>query len=682
MRSSAGSTSSDAALKKAIDLHQRGHLQKADKVYVRILGKKPAHIDALHMRGVLKLEQGNHELAEHLLKKALRVDNSDPWIRYHLAQVLAATDRHEAAVRQFEKAIEAGAAEADVYYTYANSLFELNHFPEAIKNYLAALQLQPGDSDCRLNLSNAYEATGELEEAVKYLEPLALAQHAGVHLKLQFAELLLKARRALQAHSVLLQIDSNVSADDVDNILSTARVMQNQVRHDSSAYLLDLIRPHTDSFSQQQLDLAVGLMNDLGCYTDALTIVNKSVDPSERSAWSWFQQGICCQVVGEFDAAAEYHKKALSIDLTLGAAAYSLATNGNTNIDDKMLDVWAKNKHDPAVKADRQAQFSFATARVLDDRKDHERAFECYLKGNKLIAKELPFDADRWDTYIDSLIETFSAEFFSQWRDNNSGLISGAMAGDQLSFIVGMPRSGSTMLEQTLKQRAGITGLGEHHAMRRIISDIPEITEFKRAAPQCALDLEESHIEELRIYYLSSINRQHPLRLQGETVDCLTGRFVDKMLGNFVRLGVIALMFPQARVLHSARSPMATGVSCFTNIFSSGLRFTYDLYSMGRAWQSYDRLMRHWHQVLPIPIMDVHYEKMVSDTDNYFQSVLQFMDIGNNDSQLIQPENDQSIIATASFWQARQSISTKSLTSWERFEKYLDPLREGLQYKR
>ena len=681
MRSSAGSAT-NIALNKAIDLHQNGQLQKADKIYSRILKKKPAHIDALHMRGVLKLEQGNHELAAHFLKKALNITDNDPWIHYHFAQVLAADNDHQAATIEFKKAIKAGATEADVYYTFANSLFELNLFSEAIENYLLALKHNPHDNDCRLNLANAYEATGELTRALQYLEPLSLSEHASVDLKLQLAEILVNAKRALQAHSVLLQLKNKVTANDVDHLLSTARHMQKNIRHDSTVYLLGLVSPYIDTFSQHQLDLTVGLLNDLGRYNESRELLDNHLSPSDRTAWSWFQQGICSQVAGDFEQAADCHHKALSIDDSLGAAAYSLATNGNTAIDDAVLEGWAKKKNDPNIADDRQAQFAFAVARLLDNRKDYDRAFEYYLKGNKLVANELPFDAERWELYTDSLIETFSADFFNQWRDCfESASENNETSGQQFSFIVGMPRSGSTMLEQTLKQRAGLTGLGEHHIMRRIVADIPELTEFKRTFPGCAADLLESHVKEFRHLYIASIGKKQPLFMPPiNTPDCPTGQFVDKMLGNFVRLGVIALMFPKARILHSARDPMATGVSCFTNAFNSGLRFTYDLYSMGRAWQSYSRLMQHWHQVLPIPIMDVQYEKLVSDTDNYFQSVLQFMQLTEVDAQGHSPAVDDDTIATASFWQARQSISTKSLSSWERFDNYLDPLREGLQY--
>ena len=122
---------------------------------------------------------------------------------------------------------------------------------------------------------------------------------------------------------------------------------------------------------------------------------------------------------------------------------------------------------------------------------------------------------------------------------------------------------------------------------------------------------------------------------------------------------------------------MATGVSCFINVFSNGLKFTYDLYGMGRAWQAYQRLMHHWHEVLPMEIMDVHYEQLVSEPDAYQQKIFQFLDVTNSTSansanEERDPPVTNDIINTASYWQARQPISTGSIQSWERFDAYLD----------
>ncbi len=672
------STSGKAAsIDKAISLHQSGQLEKADKAYARLLKNTPKHTDALHMRGVLKLQQGLHQQAEHLLKSAVAVDQADPWIRFHLAEVLAVTNRHELAAKQFLLAIEKGANEADVHFMYANSLFELGEFQSAIDHYQASLEFVPDDPDCRLNLANALEANDQVLQAIEILEPLATPRDAPVALKLQLAELLINEGSALKAHASLLTIYS-VTVVEVDHALATAKHMLQRVRHESAEYLLNLVLPHFSELNSSQCDISIGLLNDLGRHAEALEKLEQLATRFERSAWSWFQQGIGLQVSGKFDQAADCHRHALSIDKNLGFAAYSLASNDNVVIDEQSLKQWTDLVDNTSAETEndeeRQAQFAFAIARTLDKNHDVERAFERYLQANALAAKSDRFDADKWDLYIDRLIETFNFEYFKQFDEENTILSStDQLTTHKLTFIIGMPRSGSTLLERILVTQTPMAGLGEHHAMRQIVADIPEVTGSNRAMPECALELGAADIQTFREYYISTL----------PNVDA-SGYFVDKMLGNFLRLGVLAPIFPKAYILHSCRDPMATSVSCFINTFRSGLKFTYDLYGMGRAWQAYKRLMQHWHAVLPIKIMDVNYETLVSEPDAYQRKIFQFLEI--SDSALAHeaqgPSSSNETINTASYWQARQPINTSSIEAWTRFDAYLDPLREGLAYTR
>jgi len=153
------------------------------------------------------------------------------------------------------------------------------------------------------------------------------------------------------------------------------------------------------------------------------------------------------------------------------------------------------------------------------------------------------------------------------------------------------------------------------------------------------------------------------------------GLVVDKMLGNFLRLGILAAMFPEAKILHCSRDAEATCVSCYTNLFARGLKFTYDLYGLGRSWHSYRRLMDHWNEVLPLGIYDVVYERLVTQPDEVFSEISEFLqqETGSADNN-----SDAGVINTASFYQARQPISKKSMEGWKRFEPYLDPLKQGL----
>ena len=278
----------------------------------------------------------------------------------------------------------------------------------------------------------------------------------------------------------------------------------------------------------------------------------------------------------------------------------------------------------------------------------------------------------------------FSTDYFNKTRTFGSD--KEKKSGDDgagLIFIVGMPRSGSTLLEYQLSRQFGVRALGEHPTIRRLFMDLPYITNENRPVPHCAQYITAEHSEYMRCQYLESVTR-HSLRVQsageainskGETGDGNNGLVVDKMLGNFLRLGMLAAMFPEAKILHSSRDAEATCVSCYTNLFARGLKFTYDLYGLGRAWKSYQRLMDHWREVLPLSVYDVAYERLVTQPTDLFKELSEFIDC---DATSQQGSSDTGAINTASFYQARQPISSKSLQSWKRFESYLDPLKQGL----
>ena len=252
--------------------------------------------------------------------------------------------------------------------------------------------------------------------------------------------------------------------------------------------------------------------------------------------------------------------------------------------------------------------------------------------------------------------------------------------GDNLVFIVGMPRSGSTLLEYKLTQNMGACGLGEHPTIRRLFMDLPTLTGQQLAAFECAEFIGQAECNYLRREYSQSLSSLRHARHQdsNSTMEIESHTFyVDKMLGNFLRLGIIAAMYPAAKILHCARGSHACCVSCYTNLFARGLRFTYDLYGLGRAWKSYERLMQHWQQVLPLQMYDVCYEEVVTDPDLVFSNIAGFLG-RNYSTDAKSAQEKRSDINTASFFQARQAISTSSLDTWKRFGAKLSPLYRGL----
>ena len=670
-------------LNQAISLQQQCNFKAADQLYQLVLSLNPNQIDALHMLGVSKFQQGQPKPAERFLKRALKKSPKDPWIAYHYAELLSSVGKFSNARRLYEQAIRHGANDSDALYGYANALFELREFSKAKSIYTKALKLNPDDNDCRQNMANTLEELGEHHAAVDCLQPLIQKNSKSVLTRLQLIELYLNTYQYEQARK-LTQTIKHIAQSEFDAVISTAKRLCRAAQVESSRHLVDQLLNADSAPNVKETDQLAGLMIDLKLYHQALSLVTNSTKSSNtRTSWSWFQEGLCAQIQGSFEEAASCHMKALACDPSMGVSAYSLATNGAIQITDDQLEIWNNLRQSPSINPKQKSYLTFAIAQTLDKRGQHDNAFQCYAEANKISFDSNPFDSSAWDAYIQDLMNTFSADFFVNWDEEiaNSNFTNDATE-NNLVYIVGMPRSGSTLLEQLLIKQGAI-GLGEHYGMRQIISEVPEITGFKHKAPTCAADLTSKNVHELRQRYVQSFKfseneRASDLAQSGAI-------HVDKMLGNFVRLGVLAMMFPKATIFNCCRDPRALAVSCFTNAFTDGMRFTYNLNTLGRYYTAYQTLMNHWRRILPVNIIDIHYEALVTNPDGYLDKQIEAAGLSFKLSQnlnvSVSDSSNSAPIHTASFWQARQPVSTQPIEHWKRFENHLDELYLGLNYQ-
>ncbi len=650
-------------LQDAVTAQQQGRLKKADTLYRKLLSRHPRHAEAMHMRGVLKLQQGSYDFAKQLLADAQKLDTNNPWIRYHRGDLYRSIGELISAEQHFKQALELGATEGDVYFMLANTQFEQDRCSDALENYLKAVDRTPDDPEYQINLANCYERLEVPDKAVQHLEHAAsVSQDQSVDL--QLIDLLARTGNFLKVSERVSHLSSGGDVN-ITILVQTINTLLEADRAEDASRLLDIVvKQDVSAESQDTLALVTGLLVNVGRYKDARTLLDVQATRFEPDAITWFQLGLCEQTSGEFESAAECHRRALQCDPAFGRAAYSLAVNGKSSVTRAEVTDWHEQASTISNRDESKIQFLFAAARTLDARGEIDPAFDAYQKANHLHHTLDPFDSDNWDSYIDSIIEHFSASYFSNIKTSTD-------AGSGLVFIVGMPRSGSTLLEYQLTHRFGATALGEHPTIRRLFMDLPRITGQQLPVAQCAQHLTAEHIGYLQQQYLLSVARVtgEPIQPAGSSL------YVDKMLGNFLRLGMLATMFPQAKVLHCSRAAEATCVSCYTNLFARGLKFTYDLHGLGRAWSSYQRLMEHWQQVLPLSIYDVAYEQVVTQPDQVFADISDFMEQPVCSSK---ENSNSSTINTASFYQARQPISTKSIQGWKRFEPYLDPLMRGL----
>jgi tetratricopeptide (TPR) repeat protein len=319
---------------------------------------------------------------------------------------------------------------------------------------------------------------------------------------------------------------------------------------------------------------------------------------------------------------------------------------------------------DPQVSPADGANLHFTLARLLDRAGRPEEAFAHYGECNRLrrdLARQAgdAFDPAEHARFVDRLIAFFTPDWFA--RIGGLGLDTEVPV-----FVVGMPRSGSSLVEQILSHHPEAAGAGELRDLPHLVESLPQRLGAADPYPECLSRLDQGAARQLAEGYLARLRElAGPAR-----------RITDKMLENFLHLGLLAALLPRARVVHCRRDPLDTCVSCFQQIFR-GLTYTLDLADLGRYYRGYERLMAHWRAVRPLPMLEVVYEELVADVEGVSRRLVEFCGLPWDERCLRFYENPRAV-RTVSKQQVRQPVYRSSVQRWRRYGAHLGPLIEAL----
>jgi hypothetical protein len=319
-------------------------------------------------------------------------------------------------------------------------------------------------------------------------------------------------------------------------------------------------------------------------------------------------------------------------------------------------DIRAMEASLPVASPPAQAHLLFALGKAREDAGAFEQAFANYARANALRRAAAPFDIAAHEAFVDAAMAAC-----------DSGLLQGGQAIQPAAapiFVLGLPRTGTTLVEQILASHSDVEGAGELPDVQAIASTFAGGGNY----PGCLARLSSGDRAVLGANYLGRTELRRPLALP---------RFVDKFPGNWLHVPLIALMLPGARIVEVRRDPLDTCVSLFTQNFAAGQAWCYDLETLGRYWRSYDRLMALLAARLQGRIHRIHYEKLVENTEPEIRRLLTFCDLGYQ-PQCLQFHQSLRPVRTPSSEQVRQPITNASIGRWRRFEPWLGPLLQAL----
>lgn len=371
---------------------------------------------------------------------------------------------------------------------------------------------------------------------------------------------------------------------------------------------------------------------------------------------------------GNFEDAEHHYSRAIRLRPSYAEAYFNFADTRRFKADDEMVRMLETQLEQTQDQSDEDRCFlHFAAGKIYQDIKDYPRAFHHFRQGNQARKAQVDyqFDPKNHDDWVEQIMTVCDRPFFDAHFSPES--LGQRVSDASPIFIVGMPRSGTTLTESILTRHPLVAGLGELPDIRSIahsISEHAQGTTYPHSLKMVARGI-------LNGFANAYLKRTKELAPKAK-------RTVDKLPANFFYLGLIALMFPKAKIIHCQRDPLDTCLSCYCKKFRSGQEFSFDLEHLGHYYLSYQRLTDHWNRVLPIPIFQMHYEQLVQDQEHVSRALLEFCGLSWTDACLSFNE-DKRVVQTASSWQVRQPLYASSVKKWKCYEHELALLRDLLK---
>lgn len=627
-------------------------------MYRRILRREPNHPDALHLLGVLARQSGDPEAAIELVSRAVAAKPQAAQYRNTLGDAALATGRVAAAVAEFGRAVELRPDFTLAWYNLGLALQQQGELTAASEAYRRALELDPNLAEAHAFLGLVLAWQGQLRAAIgSYRRALALQP--------ENAEVWCNLGAALRAEGMLPEaLESLERAVRLRPEDAEARCLLGSVRMEAGdfelaerelrrAAELDPANAEAHNLLGNVLELLVRAHEARACYQRASEL---APDRPEGHC----NLGRVLQAGGDVAGAERRYREALTLRADYAPAWQNLVVLARGELSDDELERLEKLAARPEVAPNELAALSFALGHVHERRRDYATAFRWFERANRLKRERVHFDAPAHEAHVGRVIDVFSTELFRTRGAHGDGA-------ELPVFIVGMPRAGTTLVEQILAQHPRVRGGGELNFLRQARAAIERCVAPSTPYPECLGSLSVDSLRGVAAEY------RDRLRALGPDAD----RITDKMPQNFLDLGLVRLLFPRARIIHCRRDPLDTCVSIYRLAFAGGHGYAYDLADLGRYYRQYQRLMQHWRAVLDPALLEVQYEDLVAEPEAVSRRLVEYLGLAWDDRCLAFTTDPRPVL-TASSAQVRQPIYRDAVGRWEHYREHLGPLLAAL----
>lgn len=643
----------------ALRHHQAGRLDQAEGLYNRILAEDPRHAESLHLLGVVACQRGQHDTAIDLIRRAIALRGDVATYHANLAIALRDHGEIDAAIAQYQCALALIPDDAELHDALGGMLHAQGRLTEALMHYRQASALRPDDARLHYNLGLVLHDQGDRAASVtEYRRALARApEDADIHYNLGIA--LYELGRHADSIASYQQAIA-LRPDDAATHYNLAAVLEALGRPAEAAghyeRTLALYPDHAGAHNRLG-----NVLCEQGRPTKAIPHYQRARALRPDDADILANLGKAYRDQGDLAAARKEFQSAIDLAPRRGRYYGALVSLMHVTSGDGVLAAMQMLAQDiTSLPRDDQIELRFALAKAHMDLEQPALAFDHLHAGNALKRRTIAYDEKAALAQFDRVRTVFTPALLRDrqaWGDPS----------DRPIFIVGMPRSGTTLVEQILASHPAVFGAGERSELPRGVANL-RAPNINLGFPEIVPGLSDTRLRAFGREYLDAILPSAPTAT----------RITDKMPSNFWFAGLIHLALPGARIIHVRRDPLDTCLSCFSLLFTGDHPYAYDLGELGRYYRAYAALMAHWRQVLPPDAMfEVAYEDLVADLVPQVRRIVAYCGLDWDDACLDFMAT-QRPVRNASAPQVRQPIYRSSVGRWRPYAAFLQPLIEAL----
>jgi tetratricopeptide (TPR) repeat protein len=691
----------EISIEVAKGLQFKGLVAEAERMYRDLLVTQPDSVGALEGLGVLLYQQGRAEEAAGLFARGVAIDPQSGRFHANLGEALRMIRRFDQALHHLRKAVALGPTDVQVWNSLGLLSFDVRRYPAALHAYREAIRLRPRFVHAYINLANTLQAMGRPAEATDELRaalriepnnPLALINLVSMLIDMRDPRLLAEAEtaarravtlaprlpRALAALAAVLRLQGKLdeaaeldhrARTDGSNASSQRPAEQPVASGQSPAESAAVPKAESPSEeSRAESEYLRGLANMTECRFDqAEDCLREAIRLDPGLARAWVALATVQAERGQIEQSCQSARTSLLIRPDQADAYWRVANNLLGDLPDAEVEAMEKLLPDQSLSNDDRALLHFGLAAVMDRRGHYARAAALVDVANiqqsaGKFTRGLAYDPAQNSELVDRIIATFTPELIA--RGAGWGV-----ADTRPVFVVGFPRSGTTLTEQVLASHPKVKGAGEPNDLQRLFQALPEIVGEPACKPFDAIQLlrpDTTKVAAAR--YLEMLDAFSSAGIV---------RVVDKMPENINHLGLIAWLFPNAKVIICRRDPRDIAISCWQTGFRS-CPWNNDPDHIARRLADFQRVLAHWERAQPLPCLELIYEDMVADLEQHAQRLIEFVGL-EWDPVCLEFYSNPRTVRTPSLAQVRQPIHARSAGRWRNYEPYMRPLFEAFE---